>query len=85
MGDVLGTFLGMGDAGAAEGCKVVLLVAFTEGGALSEQPGKALEQEEGRMEKVADSQSSVFQTLALIRGGSDVDIAPLGNAASLES
>jgi hypothetical protein len=35
--------------------------------------------------KVADSQSSIFKTLAPIRGGSDDDIAPLGNAASLES
>jgi hypothetical protein len=38
----LETSQGMGDAGAAEGCKDVLLVAVAEGGVLSEKPWKAL-------------------------------------------
>jgi hypothetical protein len=43
----------MGDAGAAEVCKVVLLMVFAEGGVLSEKPWKALEQEDDGMEKIS--------------------------------
>lgn len=50
----LETSLGMGVAGAAEGCKDVLLVAFAEGGVLSGQPWKALERGDDRMEKSSE-------------------------------
>lgn len=71
-----------GDAGAAEGCKAAQIVGFAEGRVLSEEPWKPLNQDHDGRRMVADCPSSVSETLAPIRGDSNVDIAPLGNAAS---